>query len=172
MGMDVYGVNPTEEVGYYFRRNVWGWRPLWNYVEDLHPEIAQLVPHAHSNDGDGLSRWRSTQLADLLDEDIESGKAQEYIDTRDRVIAEIPMEPCEYCESTGIRKDSVGVEAGMPERELEKEFAKKLGRTHGTCNACHGLGECEPFQRWYFLDLDDIKEFSAFVRASGGFEIN
>lgn len=172
MGMDVYGVAPTEEVGTYFRRNVWGWRPLWNYVEDLHPEIAQLVPYAHSNDGDGLTRMRSIQLADLLDGDIESGRASEYIDTRNRVIAEIPMEPCEFCDSTGIRTDEVGVNAGMPERELTKEFAEKLGRTHGTCNGCNGLGEREPFQRWYFLDLDDIKEFSAFVRASGGFEIN
>lgn len=172
MGMDVYGVAPTEEVGTYFRRNVWGWRPLWNYVEDLHPEIAQLVPYAHSNDGDGLTRMRSIQLADLLDGDIESGRASEYIDTRNRVIAEIPMEPCEFCDSTGIRTDEVGVNAGMPERELTKEFAEKLGRTHGTCNGCNGLGEREPFQRWYFLELDDIREFSAFVRASGGFEIN
>lgn len=172
MGMDIYGVSPTEEVGEYFRRNVWGWRPLWNYVEDLHPEIAQLVPYAHSNDGDGLTRMRSIQLADLLDGDIESGRAQEYIDTRDRVIAEIPMESCEFCEATGIRTDEVGVNAGMPERELDKETAEKVGRTHGTCNGCNGLGEREPFQRWYFLNLDDIKEFSAFVRASGGFEIN
>ncbi len=172
MGMDVYGIAPTEEVGEYFRRNVWGWRPLWNYVEDVHPDIAKFVPYAQSNDGDGLTRMRSVQLADLLDGDIESGKAQEYIDTRDRVIAEIPMEPCEFCDSTGVRADEVGVEAGMNVRKLDKETAEKVGREHGTCNGCNGLGEREPFQRWYVLELEDIKEFSAFVRASGGFEIN
>ena len=32
MGMDVFGKNPTSEVGKYFRRNVWHWRRLADLV--------------------------------------------------------------------------------------------------------------------------------------------
>ena len=39
MGMDVYGKNQTSEKGSYFRNNVWWWRPLWNYCEELHGDI-------------------------------------------------------------------------------------------------------------------------------------
>ena len=30
MGMDVYGTREDT----YFRNNIWGWRPLWNYVNE------------------------------------------------------------------------------------------------------------------------------------------
>ena len=56
MGMDVYGREPENEKGEYFRNNVWWWHPLWMYVEETFPEIAKLVPNAHSNDGDGLGK--------------------------------------------------------------------------------------------------------------------
>ena len=52
MGMDVYGKAPTAEVGEYFRRNVWGWRPLWDMCLDLFPELTEKVEYGHSNDGD------------------------------------------------------------------------------------------------------------------------
>jgi hypothetical protein len=35
MGMDVYGKAPTVEEGKYFRNNLWWWRPLWTYVEEV-----------------------------------------------------------------------------------------------------------------------------------------
>ena len=56
MGMDIYGRKPENEVGEYFRRNVWGWRPLHF--------MSQFVMHREglkydtdgwgSNDGNGL----------------------------------------------------------------------------------------------------------------------
>ena len=35
MGMDVFGKNPTDEKGAYFRNNVWFWHPLWDYCLHL-----------------------------------------------------------------------------------------------------------------------------------------
>ena len=54
MGMDVYGKNQESEKGSYFRNNVWWWRPLWNYCEELHGDITRKVDSGYSNDGDGL----------------------------------------------------------------------------------------------------------------------
>lgn len=157
MGMDVYGKNPVSETGEYFRRNVWGWHPLWSYVEDVYPEIASEVEYAHTNDGDGLDEAMCEILAVKLEEDIKSGYAQEYIDKRNAHLDSLPLLDCEYCRGSGIRKDKVGIELGMLERK--------------TCNGCNGEGKKKQFDTWYHLELNDIKEFAAFLKDCGGFQI-
>ena len=79
MGMDVMGVDPVSERGAYFRRNIWGWHPLWTAVANIAPDIAQNVPLAHSNDGDGLDGEDSRRLADRLDEALNNGEADSYV---------------------------------------------------------------------------------------------
>ena len=171
MGMDVYGKKPSSRTGEYFRRNVWGWRPLWDYVENQHPEIAELVQYPQSNDGDGLGARDSKKLAKLLMADYESGKVEEYVVERNRKLAEIPMDECDICDSTGIRTDEVGIENKMPEKELDPDVSIILGREKGWCNACQGLGKREPIQTWYYLDSEDVKQFAEFLAECGGFEI-
>lgn len=171
MGMDVYGKNPKSEAGSYFRRNVWGWHPLWDYVENQHPEIAELVEYAHSNDGDGLDEEKSLELAKLLMDDYNSGRVAEYITERNKALSELPFEDCQICEGTGIRTDELGVQAGWPEKELEPDIAIIVGRTNGSCNACGGVGKRENWATNYYLEEDDIKEFADFLVECGGFEI-
>lgn len=171
MGMDVYGKRPTSERGSYFRRNVWGWHPLWGYVEDVHPEIAELVEHGHTNDGDGLNEKNSLLLARLLDEDYHSGKVARYVQERLEKIAALPLEDCTLCDSTGIRTDEIAVQNGMPEKELEPELQIILGRTKGWCNGCSGSGKKEPWEANYYLEPEDVLEFSEFLKDCGGFEI-
>ena len=93
MGMDVYGKNPKSEVGQYFRRNVWGWHPLWDYVENVHPEIAELVEHAHSNSGSGLGSRDSKKLAKLLMDDYNSGRVAHYVVERNKQLSVNPPKP-------------------------------------------------------------------------------
>lgn len=157
MGMDVYGKNPVSEAGEYFRRNVWGWHPLWEYVENMHPYIASKVEYGHSNDGDGLGADEASLLGEQLLQDVATGRAAAYVGQRDAELAAMPMEPCEWCDSTGVRSDEVGVRLGMVERQ--------------TCNGCGGKGEREPYARSYFLRVEDLVEFADFLRECGGFEI-
>ena len=171
MGMDVYGVRPISEKGEYFRRNVWGWHPLWEYVENCHPEIAALVQHAHTNDGDGLNALKSQELATHLFDDYKTGKVAEYVAERNRQISEMEMRDCKWCEATGIRSDEVGVEWGMPDKELSDEQKIMLGREKGYCNACDGVGKQQPWEANYYLEPDDVKEFAEFLLDCGGFEI-
>jgi hypothetical protein len=171
MGMDVYGKNPKSEAGQYFRRNVWGWHPLWGYVEDNHPEIAELVQNAHTNDGDGLGSRNATKLAKLLMEDYTSGKVVEYVAERNKALSELPFEDCKICEGTGIRTDQLGIESGWHEKELEPDIAIIVGRTIGSCNACNGVGKRENWATNYYLEPDDVKDFAEFLVDSGGFEI-
>lgn len=171
MGMDVYGKKATAEVGEYFRRNVWGWRPLWQYVNVCHPEIAGLVKYGHSNDGDGLNARKSKLLANEIRENLVNGKAHAYITARALYLSELPKETCEHCEGTGIRTDAIGVEYGMPERELAPEIAIITGRTHGFCNGCSGEGTKDPWETNYSIEITDLEEFANFLEHCGGFEI-
>lgn len=151
MGMDVIGNNPKNEVGEYFRNNVWYWHPLWNYCCDVDKELCDKVPYAHSNDGDGLSDCEECEkLADKLQHSIDTGYADFYIAQRDLEIKNSPLETCQYCEGTGFR-------------QLEGENI--------TCNGCDGKGEMKSISTWYKLDLENIKNFIEFLRNCGGFKI-
>jgi hypothetical protein len=169
--MDVYGKAPKNETGEYFRRNVWGWRPLWQYVETLHPEVARLVNYPQSNDGDGLDEEGSITLSELLTEDLANGVTDKYIRSRNHYLAQLDQDDCKQCNGVGIRTDEVGVAQGMPDRELAPEVAILTERTHGWCNGCNGEGKVDSFETYYGLERNDIKEFAAFLMDCGGFEI-
>ena len=79
MGMDVYGKSPTTEVGAYFRKNVWGWHPLWNMCADLSPDIAGKVEYAHTNDGDGLCGHDARLLGRVLWDGLWDGRVDQWI---------------------------------------------------------------------------------------------
>lgn len=169
MGMDVIGKNPTTPVGEYFRRNVWGWRPLWNYCLDTF-EVSNAV-EGHYNNGDGLDEAGALLLAKQIRESLATGDAERYITERNDALAQLERPTCEWCAGTGIRTDEVGVAHKMPERELSPEMASLTGRTHGFCNGCSGEGKTDHWDTNYQFDLEDIKQFAEFLENCGGFEI-
>jgi len=169
--MDVSGSNPTSETGSYFRNNVWWWRPLAEYCLQNHFEIARKCESWHTNSGDGLDADDSKLLARALKEDLRKGIVADYAKEYYRQMGELPREQCRLCHSTGIRKDKVGEEMGMPERELKPEIQILTGRTHGWCNACDGVGTTENFGMSYPFSEDNVKEFADFLEDCGGFQI-
>jgi hypothetical protein len=159
MGMDVYGRAATSEAGEYFRRNVWGWHPLWDACRFIAPDLTEKVEYGHSNDGDGLDGPDAAELADRIMAAVYAGSVREYVEARQEHLDSLPDEPCEYCGATGFRTDSVGIEYG---------YDKPDGPG---CNACHGKGSNRPFECSYDVDVRDLMEFADFLRASGGFSI-
>lgn len=171
MGMDVYGQAPKTETGKYFRNNVWWWRPLWEYCENVAPQIAGEVQNAQYNDGDGLDEDNAAALGTMLFSSIASGFAVKYEAERNARISRLPRHDCGYCDGTGTRADDVGVSMGMSTRKLDDADAILLGRTHGWCNACNGEGLAESFEAGYRFSVDNVKEFAEFLINSGGFSI-
>lgn len=171
MGMDVIGTNPVSETGEYFRANVWYWHPIWGYVEDVHPDIAELVEYAHSNDGDGLDAENSKKLAKRLKEDYRGGKIHEYHQKYQKELSELPMDECRICEGTGVRTDQIGVDAGWDTKELPEDVKIIVGRERGSCNACSGLGKTEAWATNYPFDPEVMLEFAYFLEDCGGFQI-
>jgi hypothetical protein len=150
MGMDVYGTEPIDPKGEYFRNNVWWWRPLWDYCITHHPDPAAKVENGHSNDGDGLNATDATKLGTLLKQDILSGKVDSYEEKYKQELESLPMAKCEHCSGTGIRND---------------EYVQ------GTCNACQGEGKVKHWAASYPFNKENVQEFSEFLVNSGGFSI-
>src|SRR4051812_48777941 len=112
MGMDVYGKNPRSKKGKYFRNTVWYWHPLWDYCQHVAPTITSHVKHGHSNDCDGLDDELSRKLADILQEEIASGRTKEYAVAFQREKDNLPDDECMICAGTGKRKSPPQIGAG------------------------------------------------------------
>jgi DNA-directed RNA polymerase subunit M/transcription elongation factor TFIIS len=161
MGMDIIGTNPTDPKGEYFRNNVWYWRPLWNYVEEHFPDLADKVPGAHYNDGDGLDEEDSLLLAGLLQAHIDQGKVLQYEKDWKATIESAPLEQCNYCSQTGVRI----WEAGTGPNDTQE--SKML-----ECNVCQGTGSHRSFLSAYGFSEKNVKEFAQFLEHCGGFAIH
>jgi len=170
MGMDVYGRKPTSEEGNYFRRSVWGWRPLADLCVTLAPEICSACEHWQSNDGDGLDDKASKRLADLLAQSLSNGAIKAFVELRNATIAQLPNQICNLCEGTGIRTDEMGAQCGHPERVIDEPGHPRHGEK-GWCNGCDGRGSKPHWETNYDVDEDDVREFVAFLKDCGGFEI-
>ena len=68
--------------GVYFRNNCWWWRSLWDYVCNECDDILSERDweSGHYNDGHTISEEKAVQIGKRLNELIESGKAQAYVD--------------------------------------------------------------------------------------------
>jgi hypothetical protein len=170
MGMDVFGEQPTSKQGEYFRRNVWGWTPLAEFICDKCEEEAQACKEWHVNNGDGLDASGALRLADRLEALIADGSAARYVAERDAVVSALPDEPCPLCKGTGIRPDEVSPKGDQTDSANSKAVHPRNGEK-GLCNGCNGRGSSPHFLKGFFLKVEDIREFAEFARASGGFGI-
>lgn len=164
MGMDVYGSAPTAEVGAYFRNNVWWWRPLADYLVERYPELTAPCVEWQTNSGDGLSAEASVKLADAIDADLSSGYVASWGLLYKIGQSSLPLVTCDLCAGTGMRTDQTGRNLGM-------DVPRDAVTGRGGCNGCAGTGEHKQFVCSYVFDVDNVKDFSEFMRASGGFEI-
>lgn len=191
MGMDVYGTAPTDPVGKYFRRNVWGWHTLAECTQHVceksnNMDLYLRCEHWHSNDGSGLNATDATALASLIALAIQAGIIEKWLADRRTNIMMLKPEPCTYCSGTGIRTDEIGVNAGLTLKVIpayamdmtwkdeylsgERPKHPRAGET-GTCNACDGTGVTGPFEQSYGTSLQSMTEWSQFLKHCGGFEI-
>lgn len=154
MGMDVFGKSPISERGRYFRNNVWWWHPLWDYCESIAPDIIPQSNLGHSNDGWGLGSRAARKLADRLAAALASGETEQYAQSYAAFLKALPDEPCTICGGTGKRAEPPHTGPGpLP------------------CNGCNGSGRTPHFDTHYPFSVENVREFEAFLRDCGGFEI-
>ncbi|NJK46169.1 MAG: hypothetical protein HC933_19630 [Pleurocapsa sp. SU_196_0] len=150
MGMDVFGKHPSSETGKYFRNNIWWWHPLWTFCESVAEDLIPSDNAGHWNEGWGLCEAKAIALAGRLEELLESGTVKSYEEVRNKALAAMPEESCRICDGTGTRQSAAG---------------------SSPCNTCEGTGKVKPWVTHYPFSEDNVREFAAFLRDCGGFEI-
>lgn len=156
MGMDVYGQNPTAEVGTYFRNNCWWWHPLWSYVLDVAPWVGEKVRYGRFNCGDGLPAAESARLAEILSEELRTGRTAEYALDYMCALIKMPDQVCSLCKGRG---------------QDRPRFAFLRKASQQTCHVCQGSGRERPAKTHYPFTVENVVEFRNFLVACGGFEI-
>ena len=152
MGFDLDGVKPTNDLGVYFRNNIWWWRPLWSYVcaNTLNILTQKDRDMGSCNDGHRISKAKAEKIAKRLTELCNDGSVaryeKEYMDT----LRAIPDEKCDLCKGTGKRNDLISKDK---------------------CNKCYGKGKIRPFETWYSFSKANVLSFAGFCQFSGGFRI-
>jgi hypothetical protein len=100
-------------------------------------------------------------LADVLDAELETGRCQIYADTRQATITNAPPIACQFCKGTGraLRDGSVSIVAfrlGETAEPVELPY----------CPMCDGQGKRPASD--YAFSVENVREFTAFLRDCGG----
>lgn len=142
-----------ENPGYYFRNNVWYWRPLWFFVcNEIAPKILSSddLEKGMYNDGHVISAIKANHIADKIKEFDKSGELNAFAEEFEETRNSLPKVLCEVCSGKGF---------------LNNESYQ------GKCKGCDGEGKDYPIQKQYPLCADNIRDFGKFCRHSGGFAI-
>jgi len=92
MGMDVYGKDPKNEEGKYFRANLWSWRPIQMLISHTNEQynLGFNLDGYGDNSGAGLNNQEDCdQLADAMLHVVESDK--DFTDDYDTLYVNLGM---------------------------------------------------------------------------------
>ena len=157
--------------GEYFRANVWGWRPIWEFVCEVCPDILTEEDYTKGqyNDNHLIEADRARDIAKRLREKMDLAR-----DRQKKYEAEAP------------NKEKFNT---MLENAATFIF-EKISKPKSELITCPGdmqIHDPENYKRWetlinynnikfdemsYPIDADFIEEFANFAEHSGGFRIN
>lgn len=149
MGMDVYGKNPKNESGKYFRANCWSWRPIHTLIQSANnicvpPLINEkTLDSMNYNDGAGL---KDQESCDLLADKLENLITD--IDAMKRIFSKIEYD-----------KDS---ESHVFYLDLGT-YVDRKGRF---------ADSGDDLVPAYWTNTEHVQKFITFLRNCGGFEVN
>jgi hypothetical protein len=106
----------------------------------------------------GLGDRDSGALADILQQEIDSGRCEAFAKILEAELSSLPNESCDLCDGTGIRRQLPKCGAGNTVTGIK-------------CNKCDGTGSVRPWACRYPFTVENVQEFVAFLRGCGGFAI-
>jgi len=132
----------SANIGFYFRNNVWWWRPIAMIIEESCKDLLtkKQVEGLHMNDGVKYPKELALEIARRLDEMVEAGMTNQYV------------KPAQHELNTTAdtfrnRKGVEGLLSNLGIKSIEDESEK------------------------YPFDMNNMKNFIAFAKESGGFQI-
>ena len=153
---DEYTEWQEENCGVYFRNNVWGWRPLWNFVAGCCDDILteKDIEHGCYNDGHKISKTKANRIAKRLWTMLKRGDVKKYEKEYKEYLASLEQLDCDICDATGKRQKPPETGAGDV-----------------ICNGCKGTGKRDDWNKSYPFDVENVRQFANFCANSGGFRI-
>jgi hypothetical protein len=155
----------TENKGYYFRNNVWWWRPLAEFVINYTLCVDKKdIPNWHHNDGHLVDEKTAKQIAKQLFHLLNTGKVKEYQEkhTEQRELAK------KHNEKLSKKFDAL-------EKKVKKLTGKKDIAPSNYPEPYHSewekLYDEKDFRESYPFSESNVKEFAEFAEQSGGFTI-
>jgi hypothetical protein len=152
-----------EQSGTYFRNNVWWWRPLAEYVIEHTKVINQdkiTLEGWSSNSGFEVDDELATQIANQLDALVKSGHTKKY-----QLTYMLRFKIAEKF-NKGVQKE-IDKLNNLP-RNKDKAPADYNKKDSAEWNRLYAT---QDRQASYPFSEKNVKEFSIFCRASGGFNI-
>ena len=196
MGFDIYGLNPKlkserpkidwnnhtkaeadqyfkdvekfeeENPGYYFRNNVWWWRPLADFVLWLaDKELGDKDREGwHNNGGHRVDEKTATIIAELLEASIDEGIAQRMEEENKRKMNKAKLHNLEIEKKhKELRK--------IVERHTGKKDLVPADYPEPFNSQWNDIQKLTNYEAHYPFSVDNVKDFAKFCRESGGFEI-
>jgi hypothetical protein len=151
--------------GYYFRNNVWHWRPLAQYVIEHTKVITdeKKIQGFSYNDGVEISAEEAEQIAKQLYYLLQSGHTKKYAE--------------EYMAGyTQAKKNNIKVHKEMDafQKAMDKKYKKDIAPKdypkddYEKWNAIYSKLDTNGN---YPFHIENVKEFAEFAEQSGGFQI-
>ena len=154
-----------ENVGFYFRNNVWWWRPLATYICNIMGDVLTEEERVrfHDNSGVEISQEKAIMIADTLQLMIKMGgvKTHERLWEADRKKAE------EHNKKLDAQHKEL---AKLVEKKVGKSLAPK-DYPKAFKDMWDSIQKENKFQANYPFSEGNVKDFIKFCRASGGFRI-
>ena len=153
---EIYTEWEKENCGVRFRNNVWGWKPLWNFVTAVCGDILteKDMKSGCYNAGHKISKTKANRIAKKLHSMIEGGLVKDYEEGYKVHLDSLEQIDCKICDATGKRQEPPEIGAG--DRE---------------CNGCKGTGKRDDSEKSYPFSEDNVRQFANFCANSGGFTI-
>lgn len=156
----------SENKGYYFRNNVWWWRPLASYVLEHTKVITskKKIDGFGYNDGVAISAKEAEQIAKQLYYLLETGHTKEYAKQHEEKRA-------------NAEKHNALIQKKLDELALEAEKItgkKNLAPSNYPKYLNEKWDEIYLEKEWienYPFSVENVKEFADFCKDSGGFTI-
>ena len=157
--------------GDYFRANVWGWRPIWNFVCEVCPDILTQdeFEKGHYNDNHLIEEDRAKDIAKRLREKMDLAKERQ-----------------KKYETEAPNKEKFNKMLEDAARHLYEKISEPKSELI-TCPGDMQTHDPENYKRWetlmhsgnvqfdetsYPINAQWIEDFANFAENSGGFRIN
>ena len=160
--------------GYYFRNNVWWWRPLWNYCYAVADDIIEgnLEVREYETDDDGETDYENYRWVKASYDDGHGNSGAGLNDKYAKLLGNRLMECIADGSTIKYQAEYIQWQDDLPDDDCWSCKNNNRGNNKKKdCTNCSQTGKTKSFDKSYPFDVDNVERFARFCLESGGFEI-